>query len=99
MKEISVEEAARLLKEGKTVLLDVRTDQEYEEEHIEGSLHIPLNELEARVDEIPKDKSIILCLCRSGNRSKVCAEILKNHGFENIYNVKGGLLKWKELGF
>ncbi|MCU7494513.1 MAG: rhodanese-like domain-containing protein [Ignavibacteria bacterium] len=76
------------------VLLDVRTGSERAERHIKNSLHIPLNELKARINELNnlKDKEII-CYCRSGNRSSTAALLLKKAGFKSA-NMKGGMLAW-----
>ncbi len=99
VKEITPKQAKELLESGEAVLLDVRTKEEYGEKHVEGSINIPLNELEARIHELKGKKVIILCFCRSGNRSSVACEMLRAHGFSNIYNVKGGIIAWEKAGF
>jgi len=92
-KEITPKEAKELLKKG-AILLDVRTYKEFEEKHIEGSILIPLHELEKRITELLKYKNkLILCICRRGNRSKIACEILEKFGF-NVYNIKGGITNW-----
>jgi len=79
------------------VVVDVREDDEWEQGHLEGSLHIPMANLPARRGEIPTTGRIA-CLCRSGNRSaKVTAWLLAN-GFDAC-NVTGGTLAWDERGF
>jgi rhodanese-related sulfurtransferase len=78
-------------------LLDVRTQEEYEEGYIEGATLIPVNDLEARLDEVPKDKKIII-YCRSGARSMTAANILINNGYEEVYNVQGGIIAWDSAG-
>ena len=71
-------------------LLDVRTQQERDEFHING-MHIPLDELPQRILEIPHDKELLV-YCKSGVRSKLAIEILQDTGFENeLVNLKGGL--------
>ena len=76
------------------VMLDVRTASERKQQHIKGSLHIPLQEIDRRAGELEKyrDKEII-CYCRSGNRSVNAAAKLKKKGF-NSANMKGGIIRW-----
>ncbi len=98
VKNYEPSEAAELLKSNfNTVLLDVRTPKERKEQHIKGSLHIPLYELKSRSGELKKykDKEII-CYCRSGNRSITAAAILHKQGF-NSANMKGGIIKWNQV--
>lgn len=70
------------------VLLDVRTPAEREKGCIPGTLHIPVDELRSRLDELPKDKSILVH-CQSGVRSYIACRILAQHGFD-CTNVAGG---------
>jgi len=79
------------------IILDVRTQDEYYEGHLEKALLIPVDDLEKVVDELPKDKPIIV-YCRSGVRSRKAAEILVDNGFSQVYDM-GGILKWQEEGF
>ena len=66
------------------VVIDVRTIEEFEEGHVQGSKNIPLNKIGSHLDEIKKlDKPIITC-CRSGARSGSAATILKQHGIDAI---------------
>ena len=76
-------------------LLDVRTSREYEHDgHIPGSRLLPLNALNKRINEIPTDQTII-CICRSGSRSKFAAEQLASAGYENVINLSGGMFGWQ----
>ncbi len=75
------------------VFLDVRTPQEYEEERIPGFDLIPLERLRQRIDEIPRDKKIILA-CESGKRSYQASLILKASNFTDVYVLEGGLRMW-----
>ena len=92
------EVAARLKNGSNTVLLDVRTAAERGSQSIKGSLHIPLQQLHARIDHLQKfkDKEII-CYCRSGNRSLTAAATLRKHGFTTA-NMKGGITGWNFSG-
>ncbi len=74
-------------------LLDVRQPQEYQVDHIEGATLIPLGELAMRLDELPKDK-VIVVYCRSGNRSGRAAVLLRENGFNKIENLIGGMRVW-----
>ena len=74
-----------------TILLDVRSSQEFKEEHLKGAKNIPLYELEKRLNELPDKKQIIIIYCMSGYRSKEAKEKLEKLGYENIYNLKGGI--------
>ncbi|HBM90372.1 MAG TPA: rhodanese-like domain-containing protein [Rhodospirillaceae bacterium] len=74
-------------------LLDVRQPQEYQIDHIEGATLIPLGELSVRLNELPKDK-VIVVYCRSGNRSARAAALLRENGFDKIENLIGGMRVW-----
>lgn len=76
------------------VLLDVRSDVERRAQVIRGSLHLPLQQLGRRVQELEGYRSKeIICYCRSGNRSLTAALLLRKKGF-NAGNLKGGLAEW-----
>ena len=93
IKHITTKQAKELYLKPDHLLLDVRTLKEYQELHIESSVLIPLQELEARYQELPKDKTILV-ICRSGNRSLKAIEILQKYGFTQLYNVQGGINAW-----
>lgn len=96
MKEITVEELKKLKDEGKDFqLIDVREEYELEICHIDGE-HIPLAEIPNSIDKISRDKQVIIH-CRSGSRSGNTIKWLeKNHNFNNLYNLKGGVLAWAD---
>ncbi|TAK53433.1 MAG: rhodanese-like domain-containing protein [Bacteroidetes bacterium] len=76
------------------ILLDVRTKSEHQQNHIKGSLHIPLNELSNRLKELERYKQQeIVCYCLSGSRSLVAAAKLQHQGF-NTANLRGGMAEW-----
>lgn len=82
------------LKSGDTVLVDVRTRQEWDGGHIKGALLIPLHEIDRRKDELkPHQTKELICYCRSGNRSVIAAAKLRKHGFRSA-NMKGGIAEW-----
>jgi rhodanese-related sulfurtransferase/rubrerythrin len=80
-------------KKGEFLLLDVRQPEEYEAGHIPGAAFIPLGELEARQEELERDKKIIT-YCRSGRRSMAAAIALCGLGFKNVHHLEGGILNW-----
>lgn len=78
-----------LIKKEKTVLIDVRNDWEYEEGHINGALHIPLNEIPAQICKMRNLPGPFVLYCRSGNRSGAAVNMLKQAGITNVYNGGG----------
>ncbi len=92
-KEISAFEAAKLLNDDSTVLLDVREDEELAICKIEGALHIPMGEIPNRVEALPRDKQLII-FCHHGMRSLNVCQFLEARGFENIVNLAGGIHAW-----
>lgn len=75
---------------GSTVMLDVRNADEVASGMLPNAVHIPLGELEARMSELDRNKEIYL-YCRSGNRTQMAFEILKQAGFTNVIcSVQGG---------
>lgn len=80
------------------VLLDVRASNEFDEEHIEGAINIPVADLRERHTELNKEDTIIT-ICSSGNRSSLGVSILSQHGFKNLYNVAGGMTGYSAAGY
>lgn len=81
------------LKNGKRpFLLDVRETHEIHQGYISGTKMIPLGQLDSRMQELPKDREIV-CVCRSGNRSRSAAKKLIAAGY-SASNMKGGMLAW-----
>jgi rhodanese-related sulfurtransferase len=88
----------RLETDDDVVLVDVRSAEEYAHDgHIAGSRLLPLFTVPLRYHELPKDKPIV-CVCRSGARSQVACEQLKQLGFTNTINLQGGLIGWRRAG-
>jgi glyoxylase-like metal-dependent hydrolase (beta-lactamase superfamily II)/rhodanese-related sulfurtransferase len=103
--ELAVEEVRRLVASGADsgrLLLDVRQPDEYVGElgHVPGAILIPLPELPARLFEIEsyREKRVI-AICRSGSRSAKATVLLKDAGFQDVWNMTGGTLAWRERGF
>jgi rhodanese-related sulfurtransferase len=78
------------------MLLDVRTDKEYEGGHIPGSVHVPLAEIGDRIKKLKKDKEIVV-YCQNGNRSVWAIKRLMGMGYTSLYNLKGGFNAWKRI--
>lgn len=96
---ISPKQAYTLLQKDENVtLLDVRTPEEFAQEHIEGAILIPVQVLNENLSKLQnvKEKKIIL-YCHSGNRSVAASRILEKNGFTPL-NVKGGITQWKSDG-
>jgi rhodanese-related sulfurtransferase len=94
--EISVADAAAKRDAG-AFILDVRQPDEWNAVHIPGATLIPLDQLETRVNEVPKDKEVVV-VCRSGNRSQQGRDILKNAGFPQVTSMSGGMNQWSAAG-
>jgi rhodanese-related sulfurtransferase len=95
--EISISQAYEHYQTG-SIFLDVREKDEWREYHIPNSIHIPLGELEKRVNELPTDTPIVV-VCRSGNRSQAGRDILLKAGFSSAASMAGGLKEWRSAGF
>lgn len=91
---VRAEEWEEWVAESDGILLDVREPKEWKLGTLPRALLIPMSELQARIEEIPKNKPI-LCICRSGARSQQVAAYLKFNGYEAVSNMVGGM---KALG-
>lgn len=85
-------------KKDQVVLIDVRQPEEYQGDlgHIPGSTLIALDTLPENMSQIPQDRTVVF-VCRSGSRSAKAAAFAIEHGFKNVYNLKGGMILWNEL--
>lgn len=94
-KEISPQEALALMEEDENViLLDVRTEEEFQEKHIPGSLLIPDYELaELAAQMLPDKDATILVYCRTGRRSEASSRQLLEMGYTSVYDL-GGIVDW-----
>lgn len=91
-----VEAKEKIINEG-AILLDVRTKDEYDEGHIDGAVLLPLDSISE--DSVKKvvdnNKMVIIVYCRSGNRSAQALEMLKELGYDNVFDL-GAMSNWKE---
>ena len=92
---ITAEEAKRIMdSEEGYIILDVRTQEEYDQGHIPGAIVISYEEIPDKAEEVLTDKNqLILVYCRSGRRSKIAAEALLELGYTNIREF-GGIIDW-----
>lgn len=92
---ISVDELAkRINSPNPPLILDVRTDAEWEKNRIEKAVHIPMQQLPKRIQEVPKNRAICT-ICGSGFRASIAASLLKKEGHEKVANVMGGMTAWE----
>ena len=97
MKSIGPMAATQLNNRENALFLDIREDGEYKAGHIPDALHIPLRQLPEHASELGKHKSRpVIAYCRSGNRSTAAGSTLKKQGFENVYNLAGGITAWEK---
>ncbi len=95
MKEVSVAELKQKMDNNEDFqLIDVRETFEYEVSNL-GGLNIPLSGILIESGKIAKDKPVIV-QCRSGKRSAQAVMVLEQQGFDNLANLQGGILAWKE---
>jgi rhodanese-related sulfurtransferase len=94
---ISIHEAHDLYEEG-VFLLDVRTQEEWDDFHAPNTTLIPLDQLENRLSELPEGEPIVV-VCRSGNRSQAGRDILLTNGYEPTTSMEGGLNAWRDAGY
>lgn len=95
MKTITVEELKSKIDGHEDFqLIDVREDFEYETSNINGE-HIPLAEVILEKDKVARDKPVVVH-CRSGKRSAQAIMLLEREGFDNLYNLEGGILAWRD---
>lgn len=89
--DITIQELKSKLSQG-AILIDVRSNQEYREGHIQGAVNIPDFEVQNRLQrEVPKKNQLIVLYCEYGGRSKKTMDIMKKMGYTNVYNLYGGL--------
>lgn len=94
---ISVSDAYNMYQNGAFVL-DVRTQEEWNEFHAPNTTLIPLDQLASRLNEVPRDRQVVV-VCRSGNRSQQGRDVLLEAGFEQVTSMTGGLNEWRASGY
>lgn len=96
--QISAQNASELLKDKGVVFLDVRSPQEKAEGDIKGSKLINVFDASFvnKIMALDKEKTYVV-FCRSGNRSRTACKIMAKNGFQNLYNLKGGIFAWNRI--
>lgn len=92
--DVNYSEAVKLTDEKSAIIIDVRTNDEYENGHIENAINIPLDEINNITSYISDKNTYIIVYCKSGNRSKNALELLKKIGYSNVYNL-GAMSNWE----
>ena len=96
IKQIGPAEATHLINHQDALVLDVREDKEFAGGHIINSMHIPMAEVQNKLAGLSKYKtSPVIVSCRSGARSNSICGMLRKNGFENVANLKGGVMAWQ----
>jgi len=85
--------ADELSNEDPPIILDIRNPREWSAKHIPHSVNIPLNHLQQRIGEVPRDRRIIVH-CAGGYRSSIAVSILHQYGITNLIEIAGGLAAW-----
>ena len=99
IESISPKEASVMTSGQKAVIVDVREDDEWNEQHIPGAIHIPLAQLNERLLELKQYKdSPLITQCKAGGRSAKAVDVLKLAGFSKVYNMEGGIMAWEKAG-
>ena len=93
---VTTTEAVQLINKQDAVLLDIRTKKEWENGTITNAIHIPLVELDKRIDELNKYKSKdLIVICNMGQTAGTATKKLMAAGFEKVVRLKGGIAEWK----
>jgi rhodanese-related sulfurtransferase len=97
--DVTIEQAIILIERSPSlVILDVRTDLEFDSGHLKGAINIPVDVLEERVYELDLEEEILV-YCRTGNRSSSAVQILIDHDFSKVYHMFEGIIAWNEAGY
>ncbi len=83
--DLEKEEALEIYRRTNALMIDVRTPEEYAENHFNGAINIPLYEIDNIANEIVDKNKVILVYCKIGSRSKLAKEILCKNGYKNVY--------------
>lgn len=96
---VAVERAVQLAKQPGTLVLDVRTPEEYAQGRLVGSVLLPVTELSLRLRDLPQDKKTpMLVYCAVGPRSEAAGRFLTEQGYTAVHELKGGITAWQAGG-
>ena len=96
-KRISVEQAKDILDRGGSTVVDVRNPDEWVSGHVTGAIHIPVDEVLGRIEELPEGQDLLF-ICAAGVRSALACEMAASMGISSahLYNIEGGTATWIE---
>src|SRR3989454_6928846 len=98
--EIDATQARERIESGEPVVVDVREQEEWDEGHIPGAVHVPRGHLESRIERLAPDTGRpVVVYCSAGNRSAFAAKTLAELGYEDVVSLAGGFTDWKRNGF
>ncbi len=98
VKPLSVKDAQALIAKAPNLyILDVRTPDEYRQARMKNSVLIPVNDLERRLNEVPRNRPVLV-ICAVGARSKQASEFLVAQGYKEVYHLNDGLVGWYRAG-
>jgi len=89
-------DATALINREDAVVLDIRSDKDFQSGHILNAMHVPMGLLDSKINSLEKykEKSVIVS-CRSGQTSFNACQLLAKNGFTKLYNLKGGMMAWE----
>ncbi len=96
VQNIDAQTARKMLQRDQVFLLDVRTPQEYFQVRLPGAHLIPIDQIVARIAEVPQDRPLLV-YCAVGSRSAQVAEYLVRQGYPAVYDLRGGIEAWQKL--
>lgn len=97
--KLSQLQVTQLMNQGKSLILDVRSAEEFAAGHLQNAKHIPLPELSTRLKEIEKSKTTtVITVCEHGKRAASAASLLTKAGFGQVFILDGGVSAWKSQG-
>jgi len=98
--EIDTNQARERIESGEPVVVDVREQDEWDEGHIPGAVHVPRGHLESRIERLAPDAARpVVVYCSAGNRSAFAVKTLAELGYEDVVSLAGGFTDWKRNGF
>ncbi len=100
IEEVDASRARERIDSGEPLVLDVREQDEWDEGHVPGAIHIPRGNLESRIERAEPDRARpIVVYCAAGNRSAFAAKTLEELGYDDVVSLSGGFTDWKRNGF
>lgn len=93
-KQISVDEASRLIRDGRTVIVDIRDEVAYKQGHVRDAVSVQQNNIQQFIELTDRSKPLI-CYCYHGFSSLSAADFFVQNGFKEVYSMIGGFEKWQ----